>query len=417
MDQVMVFVESSGSGAGEATAIAAKEMGFVPIILCRDPAAYPFFDGLSVKTRTVDTTSLDSLLDICSRLNRESRVVGVGTTAEYFAEIAARTAKALNLPGPDPQSVALCRAKDRMRAVLQSATNLNPRYFLVENPENAAAAAKALGCAVIVKPTILSGSALVRLCADPDAAFSHARKLFQAEFVDGFLMPKHVLVEEYVDGPEFSVEVLNGESIGITKKKLGPPPHFVEIGHDFPADLCEDEWNAVTEAALEAAAAVGLLWGPAHIEVKLGPKGPRIIEINPRMAGGRIPYLIKFASGFDFSLAYVRNLAGSDSAIKKTRSGSASVRFITVPRDGVFGGVSGLEKAAHRTGIVELKMTAQIGKKYVLLCSNGDRIGYIIATGNSISDSAARAEAAMEGLTLHWHAEPSSGMLACYSTP
>jgi biotin carboxylase len=412
MREAIIFIESSGSGAGEATAIAARELGMVPVVLCRDAAAYPFFKELSVRTRTADTKSLDALLKACLDLGKEYKIAGIGTTAEYFAEIAARTAKSLQLSGPDPESVAICRAKDRMRTALQHKTGLNPRYFLVETPEEAAKAAESLGLPVIIKPTILSGSALVKLCRDSATVFQHARELLKMEFIDGFRMPSHILVEEYVDGPEFSVEVLNGESLGVTRKKLGPPPFFVEVGHDFPADLNDHDWNAVTEAALQAAEATGLLWGPAHIEVKLNKDGPRVIEVNPRMAGGRIPYLIRHATRIDYASAYVSGLAGRSPEWRKTGKGAASVRFVTVPGDGVFQSISGMEAAKRMKGITEVKMTGGTGKNYTLLRSNGDRIGYIIAVGDSLCESAARAEAALQCLTLHWDLESSGNLVS-----
>jgi biotin carboxylase len=415
MKEAIVFIESSGSGAGEATAMAARELGIVPIVLCSDAAAYPFFNQLSVESRVVDTKSLDSLLEACLRLGKEYTIVGAGTTAEYFAEITARVARHFQLPGPDPESVAMCRAKDRMRAALENKTSLNPRYYLVRTPEEAAAVAKALNAPVIIKPTILSGSALVQLCHDDSNAYQHARKLLEIEIIDGLRMPGHILVEEYVDGPEFSVEVLNSQSLGITKKKLGPSPFFVEIGHDFPADLDDRDWNAVTKAALEAAAAVGLHWGPAHIEVKLSRQGPRIIEVNPRMAGGRIPHLIRYATGFDFAAAYVSNLAGRVSTFGKTEHGAASVRFVTVPEDGVLQGISGAETIENMDGIMDVKVTGGIGTRYRLLRSNGDRIGYIIAIGSCLHESAARAEMALQHLTLQWDSE-SSGNLVSTST-
>ena len=408
MKEAIVFVESSGSGAGEATALAARELGFVPIVLGRDLTTYPFLAELSITSLRADTKSQDALLETCLQLGQDYKLAGVGTTAEYYAEIAASIAKQLQLPGPNPESVTTCREKDRMRAALQK-TNLNPRYYLVETPEEAAAATESLGPPVIIKPTILSGSALVQLCKDVDDACQYARKLLQVEFIDGFDMPRHILVEEYVDGPEFSVEVFNGESLGVTKKKLGPPPFFVEIGHDFPADLDDYSWNAVTEAALEAAAAIGLLWGPAHIDVKLGSKGPRIIEVNPRMAGGRIPYLIKYATGGDFASAYVSGLTGRSSKLERTRRASASIRFVTVPGNGIFNGVTGLEAARRMDGVLDFKMTGQIGKNYKLRCSNGDRIGYVIAVGDCIRESATRAETALEYVRLLWDFEPSRG--------
>ena len=48
-----------------------------------------------------------------------------------------------------------------------------------------------------------------------------------------------VLVEEYVEGPEFSVEVFLDDGIpryaSVTEKHKGPLPYFVELGHVVPS--------------------------------------------------------------------------------------------------------------------------------------------------------------------------------------
>jgi biotin carboxylase len=77
--------------------------------------------------------------------------------------------------------------------------------------------------------------------------------------------------------------------IGITAKHLSPPPLFVEIGHDFPAALDQNESATVHKTALSALAAVGFDFGPAHTEIRLTQEGPVVVEINPWLAGGMIP--------------------------------------------------------------------------------------------------------------------------------
>ncbi|UXX92169.1 ATP-grasp domain-containing protein [Streptomyces sp. AD2-2] len=47
--------------------------------------------------------------------------------------------------------------------------------------------------------------------------------------------------------------------------------------------------KAVTETAEAAVRALGIVLGPAHVELRLGPEGPVLIEVNPRLAGGWIP--------------------------------------------------------------------------------------------------------------------------------
>src|SRR5204863_1276408 len=135
-----------------------------------------------------------------------------------------------------------------------------------------------------------------------------------------------VLVEEYVPTPEFSVETFGRKVVGTTAKHLGPPPWFVECGHDFPADL--GEVATVEALALAAIEALGLGFGPAHTEVRLGPRGPVVIEVNARLAGGRIPTLVRLATGIDLVGATVDAVIGDAESLPEPGPGHASIRFL-----------------------------------------------------------------------------------------
>jgi hypothetical protein len=68
--------------------------------------------------------------------------------------------------------------------------------------------------------------------------------------------------------------------------------------------------------------------------------------------------------------------------------------------------VRGLESAKSMPGVVELSFSGEIGRRYFPLNSNLDRIGYLIAVGDTVEDSARRAEQAMRAVTLDWTASP-----------
>ena len=62
--------------------------------------------------------------------------------------------------------------------------------------------------------------------------------------------------------------------------------------------------------ATAAHEALGLGFGPAHTEIRLGPQGPVVIEVNPRLAGGQIPTLVRLATGIDLVGATVDAVIG-----------------------------------------------------------------------------------------------------------
>src|SRR5206468_13136370 len=135
---------------------------------------------------------------------------------------------------------------------------------------------------------------------------------------------------------------------------LGPPPWFVECGHDFRADL--GEVATVEALAIAAIEALGLGFGPAHTEVRLGPRGPVVIEVNARLAGGRIPTLVRLATGIDLAGATVDAVVGGGRPLPEPgpELGHASIRFLLSPRAGRVLHTAGVAEASAVPGVVDV---------------------------------------------------------------
>jgi hypothetical protein len=109
------------------------------------------------------------------------------------------------------------------------------------------------------------------------------------------------LLEAYVDGPEFSVEgyVTGGQVhfVSVTEKLLSAEPYFVELGHIVQANLSESTIHAIKCYTTRVVNALGVNLGPVHCEIRLGQKGPVVMELAARLAGDRICDLIDLALG------------------------------------------------------------------------------------------------------------------------
>jgi biotin carboxylase len=251
-----------------------------------------------------------------------------------------------------------------------------------------------------------------------------------------------VLVEEYVPGPEVSVETFGTEVVGITAKHLGRLPSFVECGHDFPADLASGTPGAATHLggppdrgpvadmvggiAVAALEALGLGFGPAHTEIRLGRRGPVVIEVNPRLAGGRIPTLVRLATGIDLvgatvdaavlggsppgaglSLAASAVIGGTAPAPR----GHASIRFLVAPRAGRVRATAGVAEAAAVPGVIDVAIAARAGQRVGGTGSFLDRIGHVITVAPTAGAARSAAEAALARLRVDLDtADPGDGV-------
>ena len=78
-------------------------------------------------------------------------------------------------------------------------------------------------------------------------------------------------------------------TLGYTDRILGP--QGIELGASFPCHLPKSE--DVTNVIHRALDLISFDLGPSHVEWVWGPKGPFIVEINPRAGGSGVSRLIE----------------------------------------------------------------------------------------------------------------------------
>ncbi|MEY9887143.1 biotin carboxylase [Catenulispora sp. MAP12-49] len=404
MMRKLLFVESNTTGSGMRALVTAAELGFEPVLLTSRPSRYRGLDQTGATVADCQTNDFDALLAASRALGTGSAIAGATTTSEFYLFQAARLAEALGLPGNPPEAVSVCRDKGRTRRLLAAAGVGQPDFELVQALGQLPAALERIGLPAVVKPVDESGSLNVRLCHDEAEATELTMRVLAVQ-TNTRDQPAagRVLVEEYVQAPEYSVEMfsVNGvaHALGVTEKTMAPPPFFVEAGHVFPAPLATDVRRLLLAEVAAALSATGIRNGPTHTEVRLHPeRGPVVIEINARMAGGMIPELMRLATGADVLRAQIVAASGAKPALPDRASAVAGIRFLLTESEGVLDAVSGVRDAAALEGISEVTVTAQKGTRVRRPQSSYDRLGYVIGTGATPEEVRQRLAAAVTAI-------------------
>lgn len=393
---LFLFIESNTSGTGAIFARRAYEAGFAPVLVSSDPSKYDYAGDAWLRLETCDTYNRSALVALVDRLAASTPIAGIFSSSEFFISQAAALARRLGLPGPDPDRIEACRDKSVQRRTVARLGIDDLGFALVRTPAEAAARSARSARPVVVKPTRGSGSCGVRLCKDEAETRSHAAHLLEA--MPG--MP--FLVEDFAPGQEFSVELFDGEVCGLVNKHLGPQPHFVEFGHDFPANIGDELAVKLGHFAQACAQALGITWGPAHVELRTDGTQIHLIEVNPRLAGGFIPTMIQAATGLDLIEATINKASGRPVSIKKPRKGCASLRFIVPPGDGVLVGLRGLDQARAVPGIVSAKLDRRLPHVFRINHDFRDRIGHLIAAGPDQGAAIAAVHKALSHVVLEY---------------
>lgn len=309
--------------------------------------------------------------------------VGGEDTMMTACEVAGELGKAVN----SPRSVALLNDKLAMRVLLRDRGISPVRFAIAQSWRDVARLSAGFTLPVVVKPATLSGSRGTFLLSDL-AALPAWGEVLASYHYDGPL-----LIEEYLRGPEFSVETLtvSGEHhvIGVTRKLLGPLPQFVEFGHLFPEPETTQS-RQVAALAVQLLDAAGYWCGPAHTEVILAADGPRLVESQARLGGDKIPEIIQLATGFDIKRGMFAALAG-----RAPRPGPAQsvghIAYLSLPQ-GILRSVSGLDEVRQLPFVDTLSFPFSVGDVIPATMNSKTRHGFVILTGGDAAQARARAD-------------------------
>jgi biotin carboxylase len=379
-----VLVESNTTGSGRYFCTTSRQRGMRPVVLARAPQRYPYLTQDNVAVRVVDTSDTTAVINACHELSSSAPLAGVTSSSDYFIDTAAMVAGSFDLPAPDAAAIARCRNKASQRTVLAAGgVAVPPFHFAAEAVDAARAAAGSVG---------------VRLCQTA-AEVRQAASLIISGNMTG--QAAGFLVEAHVVGPEFSVETFDLEVVAVVRKRLGPLPHFVEVGHDLGVDDSR-LYSTLGDVTRRALVALGLGWGPAHTELRMSSQGPVVIEVNPRLAGGMIPKMIEFAGGPDLIDAVIAEASGQRvQPIEKVRTCGA-IRFRTAQCPGTILALRGLRAAQSVPGVRQAAFTVSRGDTIAITHSFRDRLGYVICSGRDAQSVILHADQAVRLLQVEF---------------
>jgi len=246
---------------------------------------------------------------------------------------------------------------------------------------------------LITKPTDNSGSRGVMLVHSKEE-LSAALTYSSANGRRG-----NVIVEEYMQGPEVSVEVMVVHGVPhilqITDKLTTGAPHFVEMGHSQPSRLPEDTKTKIAEVASKAVLAVGIQNGPAHVEIIVTKDGPKMVELGARMGGDCITtHLVPLSTGIDMIKCTIDTALGNEPDVTEKFHKGSAIRYFHVPV-GRIAAIRGVEDAAKLVGVKEIAFVKNVGDAVGEVGSSGDRVGFVIAQAETPEAAVAICEKAL----------------------
>ncbi|PPS73390.1 hypothetical protein BV882_16025 [Streptomyces sp. 46] len=337
----VLVVEPASSGGATLIGVAA-EMGLRVVVATADSGDRRLSDAVRAaadSVLTVETNDQAALEAAVLELHRAEPFEAVLPGSDIYVTATARVAAALDLPGLPVATVDRVRDKSVMRAAVAEAGLRTPRFAQATTDAELRAAAERVGFPCVLKPVACSGSIHVSRADDLDQLTAAFQRLVTDPEPDmGKLHEHRVLVEEYVQGPEFSADGYVLESgeitvVALSRTLLGPEPDFVELGHLTPALVDDATLKSVEAYVGDVVRAVGITGGPFHCELRLAADGPVLIEIGARLPGDRIVELLRLVTGVSLPRVAVATALGigleAAGAFARPQAESAGIRFFS----------------------------------------------------------------------------------------
>lgn len=260
---------------------------------------------------------------ICANITSEEEMVAIAKQeqidgvihpcSEVSMNVMGRIHDELNLSGVSRKQAVVATNKHLMREAFKKGDAPSPISILAKSAEDAWEQFMAMPGDAILKPSRNSGSRGIAKVSKGSNGVSEVSKEDFYKLYDIALEESRdnsVLIEQFIEGPEFSVEIIVWEGkvnvLTVTDKKTTEAPHFVELGHNQPSCFPEETVALIKDAAVRGVKALGVDKCACHAEVKVQDGKAYLMEIGARMGGDFIStVLTRLSTGIDMVAAAI----------------------------------------------------------------------------------------------------------------
>ena len=382
--------------------LAAQELGCRVLVIDKNPDSHGF--------RYADYHELMDISDSegSLRVARDYGIHGVVAVNDFGVRSAAIISEKMNLVGLSPTVAEFATSKAWMRQIWERAGVPSARFRTVETFDQALAAVNALDdWPLILKPVDSRGGGCRGV-----SRIDSAEELEEAfRFAQSFYDNKAVIIEEYLEGSEHSLETLTFEGqthiLAVSDKVKTPPPYRVDKSVVYPTLLDRDALRKTYEVATAAVKAIGIQVGPAHVELCVTKDGPKLFEIGARCGGGGTPDpIVPFATGIEMFKEVVRIALGERPTNLSPKYNRGCVyRFLT-PLPGVIESVTGHEEVKSWPNVLDCEVLVGKGDEVSPIRVGADRAGFIIAGGETRTEAVELADRAESAIYFHYSPQP-----------
>ena len=349
---------------------------------------------------------------ICSNITNEEEMVAIAKQeqidgvihpcSEVSMNVMGRIHDELNLSGVSRKQAVVATNKHLMREAFKKGNAPSPISILAKSAEDAwEHFCNDFDTNAILKPSRNSGS---RGIAKVERGISKEEFIRLYDIALEESRDNSVLIEQFIEGPEFSVEIIVWEGrvnvLTVTDKKTTEAPHFVELGHNQPSCFPDETVTLIKDAAVRGVKALGVDKCACHAEVKVQDGKAYLMEIGARMGGDFIStVLTRLSTGIDMVAAAINCALNIEPDLTpKAAPQGVCIRYFC-PKPGKLVSISNTE-ALNDPRVHEWEIYHQVGDEIPEVTSSLCRSGHVIVTEETPQKAIAFAESLLNEVKM-----------------
>ncbi|MEZ7173107.1 ATP-grasp domain-containing protein [Sporosarcina sp. OR05] len=395
----ILFIESARSGSSREALAAATRLGFTPILLTCKKRFLCQFDA-STQIYCLDHINERVIRETIQELRQKGYMIrAIMSFVDPYVSMAATLSNEYCQSAISVEALKVLENKCETRNVLRTnSTSISYEAFIPSAIQPSFSTTDRKFPQILKKATSNGSKDLYKI----ETAEQLEAVIEKITMTNGY---EQWLLEDYVEGIQYIIELAVYEGIpnviAIIQQEITHDVTFVVTGYDVCMTIEPKMEKELTSAVDEIIRDIGLYHGTCHLEMRYTDRGWKLIEINPRIAGGAMNRMVEEAFGISIVEETIKLFIGKEPDYHKKKMQPVYTSYITLAKAGYLLQIEGAEQAKSTPGMIEVHVSAAIGSLMMPPLSMGCRYGYVMAKGITQEEAKNRAEHAANLLTFY----------------
>ena len=352
------------------------------------------------------TYDIEGTVDAACKYHQNVNPVdGVICIATDVPLTVASVAEKLSLPGITTETARKCSDKFLMKETLLAEGIPIPWFSLVKSVSELCSIISERGLPLVIKPVDSRGArGVIRITKSIDLEWAF-------EYAKSFSPTSRVMVEEFLEGQQYSTEsVIMDEkniTLGFSERNYEfleeLSPYIIENGGQQPAKIDKKELDSIVNLVEKSSQILGISNSTSKGDVVMSKEGPKIIEIAPRLSGGYFSSdQIPLVTGINIIEIAIRLSLGEKINKNKllfSHQKAVAIRYF-FPKPGKITSISNIDSFKNESWVHKLNLFFGVGDVLEKVTDHTKRCGFVITSGNTRDEAVERARTVVENVQI-----------------